>query len=221
MFTALHNFCAVDLSSFYFDIRKDALYCDRTDSIRRRAARTVLDELFKCLTAWLAPVICFTAEEAWLSRNPGADNSVHLQTYPELPAGWRDDVLAGKWATVRRVRRVVTGALEIERAEKRIGSSLQARPTVYLDDDTATVLSDIDLAEISITSDVVVTTDAAPDGVFTIDDVSGVAVIPGLAEGGKCERCWQVLPEVGGDGENADICDRCVDAVAAISAAAE
>jgi isoleucyl-tRNA synthetase len=221
MFTALHNFCAVDLSSFYFDIRKDALYCDPTNSIRRRAARTVLDELFNCLTVWLAPVVCFTAEEAWLSRNPGDDNSVHLQTYPDLPADWRDEVLAEKWSTVRRVRRVVTGALEIERAEKRIGSSLQAAPTVYLDSETAIVLNDVDLAEVAITSHVVIDTGVAPDGAFVIEDVPGVAVSPGLADGGKCERCWQILPEVGGDGENADICHRCVDAVANISAAAE
>ncbi len=221
MFTALHNFCAVDLSSFYFDIRKDTLYCDRADSIRRRAARTVLDEAFNCLTAWLAPVICFTAEEAWLSRNPGDGNSVHLQTYPDLPADWRDDVLAEKWANVRRVRRVVTGALEIERAEKRIGSSLQATPTLYLDSATVAILSDVDLAEVTITSDVIVDTGAAPEGAFAIDEVPGVAVVPGLADGGKCERCWQVLPEVGGDGENADICNRCVDAVANISAVAE
>ena len=221
MFTALHNFCAVDLSSFYFDIRKDALYCDRPDSIRRRAARTVLDELFNCLTAWLAPVICFTAEEAWLSRNPGDGNSVHLQTYPDLPADWRDDTLAEKWAKVRRVRRVVTGALEIERAEKRIGSSLQAKPTVYLDSDTATALSDVDLAEVSITSALAVDTGDAPESAFAIDDVPGVAVTPALADGGKCERCWQVLEEVGSDGENADICNRCVDAVAHVSAAAD
>ena len=221
MFTALHHFCAVDLSSFYFDIRKDTLYCDRADSIRRRAARTVLDEAFNCLTAWLAPVICFTAEEAWLSRNPGDGNSVHLQTYPDLPADWRDDVLAEKWANVRRVRRVVTGALEIERAEKRIGSSLQATPTLYLDSTTVAILSDVDLAEVTITSDVIVDTGAAPEGAFAIDEVPGVAVVPGLADGGKCERCWQVLPEVGGDGENADICNRCVDAVANISAVAE
>ncbi len=221
MFTALHHFCAVDLSSFYFDIRKDTLYCDRADSIRRRAARTVLDEAFNCLTAWLAPVICFTAEEAWLSRNPEDGNSVHLQTYPDLPADWRDDVLAEKWANVRRVRRVVTGALEIERAEKHIGSSLQATPTVYLDSATVAILSDVDLAEVTITSDVIVDTGAAPEGAFAIDEVPGVAVVPGLADGGKCERCWQVLPEVGGDGENADICNRCVDAVANISAVAE
>tara|TARA_E500000331_G_scaffold239133_1_gene229460 strand:+ start:110 stop:2041 length:1932 start_codon:yes stop_codon:yes gene_type:complete len=221
MFTALHNFCAVELSSFYFDIRKDALYCDPVESKRRRAARTVLDELFNCLTAWLAPVICFTAEEAWLSRNPGDSSSVHLQTYPDLPADWRDDALAEKWANVRRVRRVVTGALEIERAEKRIGSSLQAMPTVYLDGDTAAALSDIDLAEISITSGIVIDTGPVPEGAFVIEDVPGVAVMPGLAEGKKCERCWQVLPEVGGEGENADICNRCADAVASVSAAAE
>ena len=221
MFTALHNFCAVELSSFYFDIRKDALYCDPVESKRRRAARTVLDELFNCLTAWLAPVICFTAEEAWLSRNPGDASSVHLQTYPDLPVGWRDDALAEKWANVRRVRRVVTGALEIERAEKRIGSSLQAMPTVYLDGDTAAALSDIDLAEISITSGIVIDTGPVPEGAFVIEDVPGVAVMPGLAEGKKCERCWQVLPEVGGEGENADICNRCADAVASVSAVAE
>ena len=221
MFTALHNFCAVDLSSFYFDIRKDALYCDKPDSIRRRAARTVLDELFSCLTAWLAPIVCFTAEEAWLARNPGDDESVHLRTYPDVPAEWHDTALAGKWATLRRIRRVVTGALELERAEKRIGSSLQARPTVYIGGDYAGALEGVDLAEISITSDIVVERGDAPGNAFTIDDVPGVAVVPGLAEGGKCERCWQVLVEVGVDGEDPDICNRCADAVADFPAAAE
>jgi isoleucyl-tRNA synthetase len=221
MFTALHNFCAVDLSSFYFDIRKDALYCDKPDSIRRRAARTVLDEVFSCLTAWLAPIICFTAEEAWLARNPGDDESVHLRTYPDVPADWQDTGVAEKWSTIRHIRRVVTGALELERAEKRIGSSLQATPTVYLGDEYATALDGVDLAEISITSQIVIESGAAPADAFTIDDVPGVAVVPGLADGGKCERCWQVLVEVGSDGDNPEICNRCADAVAAFPAAAE
>jgi isoleucyl-tRNA synthetase len=221
MFTALHNFCAVDLSSFYFDIRKDALYCDKADSIRRRAARTVLDELFSCLTAWLAPIACFTAEEAWLSRNPGDEESVHLRTYPEIPAAWQDTALAEKWATIRRIRRVVTGALELERAEKRIGSSLQAAPAVYISGDYAGALDGVDLAEISITSEIIVASGDAPDGAFTLDDVAGVAVVPGLADGDKCERCWQVLVEVGADSDNPDICNRCVDAVAGFPAAAE
>ncbi len=151
--TALHNFCAVELSAFFFDIRKDALYCDAPDSLRRRAARTVLEILFSHLTAWLAPMLCFTAEEAWLARaGEGDAESVHLRTYPEVDEAWRDDALAEKWEKIRRLRRVVTGALEIERAEKRIGSSLQAAPTVYADADSVAAMEGLDLAEISITS---------------------------------------------------------------------
>ena len=130
--TELHNFCAVDLSAFYFDVRKDAIYCDAPKALRRRAARTVMAELFSFLTAWLAPITCFTAEEAWLARPAdmpdGAKESVHLRLYPEIPPAWRDAALGAKWETVRSLRRVVTGALELERAEKRIGSSLQAAP---------------------------------------------------------------------------------------------
>ncbi|MEE2722190.1 MAG: isoleucine--tRNA ligase [Pseudomonadota bacterium] len=221
MFTALHNFCAVDLSSFYFDIRKDALYCDRPDSIRRRAARTVLNELFSCLTAWLAPIICFTAEEAWLARKPGDDESVHLRTFPDVPGAWRNDVLAEKWAKIRRVRRVITGALEIERAEKRIGSSLQSSPAVYLSEELTAAVEGIDLAEISITSTISIQGGDAPDDAFSLEDVPGVAVIPELAPGHKCERCWQVLPEVGSAPGAPDICNRCVDAVAHLPEAAE
>ena len=130
--TELHNFCAVDLSAFYFDIRKDAIYCDAPKTLRRRAARTVMAELFSFLTAWLAPITCFTAEEAWLARPQdvpdGGKESVHLRVYPEIPPAWLDAALGEKWKTVRTLRRVVTGALELERAEKRIGSSLQAAP---------------------------------------------------------------------------------------------
>ena len=130
--TELHNFCAVDLSAFYFDIRKDAIYCDAPKALRRRAARTVMAEVFSFLTAWLAPITCFTAEEAWLLRPQdvpdGKADSVHLRLYPTIPAGWLDPALGEKWKTVRALRRVVTGALELERAEKRIGSSLQAAP---------------------------------------------------------------------------------------------
>ena len=181
----------------------------------------MLDELFSCLTAWLAPIVCFTAEEAWLARHPGDDESVHLRTYPDIPADWQDAGLADKWATIRRIRRVVTGALELERAEKRIGSSLQAKPIVYIGGEYAAALDGVDLAEISITSDIVVEYGDAPGTAFTIDDVPGVAVVPGLAGGGKCERCWQVLDEVGMEGDDPDICNRCADAVADFPAAAE
>jgi isoleucyl-tRNA synthetase len=215
LYGALHNFCATDLSAFYFDVRKDALYCDRPDSVRRRAARTVLDRLFSCLTAWLAPVLVFTAEEAWLTRQPEAE-SVHLNRFPEIPAAWRDPALGERWERVRRVRRVVTGALELERKEKRIGSSLQAAPAVHLGPDDRKAVAGLDLAELAITSAVELRDDPAPPGAFTLEDVPGVAVVPALAEGEKCQRCWQVLPEVAPSPD--DLCRRCTDAVAALAA---
>jgi len=211
--TALHNFCAVELSAFYFDIRKDALYCDAPDSLRRRAARTVLDVLFSHLTAWLAPILCFTSEEAWLTRaGEGDAESVHLRTYPCVPESWRDDALAAKWEKVRRLRRVVTGALEIERAEKRIGSSLQGAPTVYADAETVAAMEGVDLSEIAITSAATLLTGDVPDGAFTLPDIAGIGVVPALAEGEKCARCWQVLPDVGTH-TNPDVCARCDAAV--------
>jgi isoleucyl-tRNA synthetase len=222
MFRTVHDFCAVDLSAFYFDVRKDSLYCDRPDSDRRRSARTVMSILLDHLTAWLAPVLCFTAEEAWLAR-PGAgpDDSVHLRTFPDVPEAWRDDALAAKWERVRAVRRVVTGALEIERAEKRIGSSLQAHPTVHVTPEQMAALAGVDMAEVAIVSAITVTTDPAPAGAFALDDVPGAACVPGLAEGAKCERCWQVLPEVGTVDGHPALCRRCADAVDALPAAAE
>ena len=221
MFRELHDFCAVELSAFYFDIRKDSLYCDAVTDPRRRAARTVLNELFSCLTAWLAPILCFTAEEAWTCRNPGEEGSVHLRPFPDIPAAWRNDELAAKWGKIRRVRRVVTGALERERAEKRIGSSLQAAPTVYVTADYKSALDGLDLAEIAITSDADLILGDAPEGAFTLDDVAGVGVVPALAKGEKCQRCWRVLPEVGADAQAPGVCGRCAEVVAACRAAAE
>jgi isoleucyl-tRNA synthetase len=217
MVTELHNFCAVDLSAFYFDVRKDSLYCDRPDSVRRRAARTVMKTLLECLTAWLAPVLCFTAEEAWLtwlkeSGQSGAD-SVHLRLFPELPEAWRNEDLAIKWGQLRDVRRVVTGALELARANKTIGASLQADPLVRVDNGYTAALAGIDLAEICITSAVTVEVGGAPEGAFTLPDVPGVAVLVRLAGGAKCDRCWQFLPDVGSVAAHPTLCGRCADAV--------
>ena len=210
-FARLHHFCAVDLSAFYFDVRKDSLYCDRPDSLRRRAARTVLDHLFSCLTAWLAPVLCFTAEEAWLTRFTDAE-SVHLRAYPDVPPVWRDEKLAAKWETLRELRRVVTGALELERANKKIGASLQAEPTVFVEPQWNDVSRDPDLlAEICITSSLtVMDTRTDSPNAFTLPDVPGVAVEVLPAPGRKCGRCWRVLREVKEEG---GICIRCTDAV--------
>src|SRR5262249_21941256 len=126
IFAALNVLMTVDLSAFYFDIRKDTLYCDAISSLKPRASLTAIHHLFRATVTWLAPLLPFTAEEAWLSRYPSEDGSVHLQLFPEIPVKWRDDALAEKWRKIRAVRRVVTGALEIERAGKRIGSSLEA-----------------------------------------------------------------------------------------------
>ncbi len=221
MFRELHDFCAVDLSAFYFDIRKDSLYCDDPTDVRRRAARTVLDALFSRLTAWLAPILCFTAEEAWICRYPDEGESVHLRTYPETPADWRDDALAAKWEKIRRVRRVVTGALERERAEKRIRSSLQASPKVYVTAEFMAAFAGLDLAEIAITSDAELVEGDAPAGAFALDEAPGIGVVPDAAEGEKCERCWRVLPEVGGDARAPGTCGRCTAAVLAARPAAE
>ncbi len=222
LYQAVYTFCAVDLSAFYFDVRKDVLYCDRPDSPRRRACRTVLDEVFSCLTAWLAPILCFTAEEAWWARGTGPEASVHLRTFPAVPASWLDEALAAKWARVREVRRVVTGALELERAAKRIGSSLQARPVVHIErPELLAAVSAVDFADVVITSDIAVTDAAAPAQAFRLPEVPGVAVVARSAEGEKCERCWKVLPEVGKVAEAPQTCERCADAVQHLGAAAQ
>lgn len=217
VYNALYNFCAVDLSAFYFDIRKDALYCDAKMTNRRRAARTVLDEVFKTVTKWFAPILVFTAEEMWQSRFPSDDDSVHLQTFDDIPANWRDEALGEKWEKIRSLRKVVTGALEIERREKRIGSSLQATVDVYVNDKSyIEAFEGIDLAEVSITSSATMVEGDAPDGAFSMEDAAGVGVISTLSDGEKCERCWQVLPEVGTVDGHEDICGRCADAVEAL-----
>jgi isoleucyl-tRNA synthetase len=165
------------LSAFYFDVRKDALYCDAPSSLKRKAALVVVRHLFDNLVKWLAPMLPFTAEEAWLDRYPDAV-SVHLEQFPDIPAAWRDDALAAKWRKVRAVRRVVTGALEIERREKRIGSSLEAAPVVHIADaDLRAAVADVDMAEVCIVSGISILDTAAPDGAFALDEVKGVAVV--------------------------------------------
>jgi isoleucyl-tRNA synthetase len=215
----LHNFCTVDLSAFYFDVRKDSLYCDHPGDLRRRAARTVMDTVFTCLSSWLAPFLCFTAEEAYLARHKGTDGSIHLTTFPAIPDGWRDEALAERWQTIRDLRRVVTGALEVERAAKRIGSSLQAAPALYVTAEQAQLLAGLDMAEIAITSDLAITVGPVPEGAFRLDDVPGAGLVFHPAEGEKCQRCWKVLPEVGRHGHEG-LCARCADAVGRLGVAA-
>ena len=204
--TLLTNFMNIELSAFYFDIRKDALYCEPISSLKRKSALTVLNHLFDCLTAWLAPILVFTMEEVWLERHPGPDSSVHLRLFPEVPAEWLNNDLATKWQLIRAVRRVVTGSLEIERRDKHIGSSLEAAPTVFIADQRyVTALAGQDLAEIAITSAITVEPGEGPQDAFRLDDAPGIAVRPGLAQGQRCARSWKVLPEVGTDPDYPDV----------------
>ncbi len=220
VFTSLFNFCTNDLSAFYFDIRKDALYCDAASSTRRKSTRTVIDAIFRHVVTWLAPVLCFTMEEAWLLRFPGENESVHLHTFPEVPKDWHDEKLVQKWARVRELRRVVTGALEIARRDKVIGASLEARPVLFVNADDAKLMNGIDLGEIAITSHAVVSTHDAPADAFKLSDVEGASVVFHHAEGDKCARCWMILPEVGSHPKHPDLCNRCSAAVDALETTA-
>ena len=208
IFAALNAFLTADLSAFYFDIRKDTLYCDPYSSLKRKACLNVLDHLFRCTVTWLAPILCFTAEEAWLAREPNA-TSVHLESFPAVPESWRNDALAEKWRKLRNLRRVVTGALELERAGKRIGSSLEAAPVIYVADaGLFGIAADADLAELCITSDAMLIEGEGPEQAFRLDDVASVAVEPRLAQGRKCARSWKISPAVGGDPQYPDVTPR-------------
>ena len=215
-YVELHNFCAVDLSAFYFDIRKDALYCDAKASVRRRAARTAMDILFDRLAKWLAPVLVFTAEEAWRTRRGEGAASVHAELFPAAVPEWQDETLAEKWTKLRDLRRAVTGALEVARADKKIGSSLQAAPVVYVEGESpAPHLSSEAWNELFIVSGHRFEAAPAPAGAFALPDVPGIAVSVALAHGQKCERCWKVLPDVGTDAAHPALCLRCAEVVGA------
>ena len=195
----LHDFCNEDLSAFYFDIRKDRLYCDRPDMFERKSCRTVMAEIFSHLTAWLAPILSFTAEEAWSHRPEGVfaeAQSVHLREFPKVDASWKDDVLITKWVDIIDARKDVLSAIEPMRASKELGSSLEACPVITTESDA--ILKCVNLADVCITS-VVKLSSGKP------------SVDVQKATGAKCVRCWKVLPEV--TEENGNLCNRCSDAV--------
>ncbi|KAE9627380.1 isoleucine--tRNA ligase [Parasedimentitalea maritima] len=212
VFSAVFNFATVDLSSFYFDVRKDALYCDG-DTLAARSARTVLDMLFHRITAWLAPILVFTMEEVWLERYSEEDASIHLTDFPHTPADWLDEPLAENLAKVRRVRRVTTAALELQRQDKVIGSSLEAAPVVHVEDpEVVAILRTVPLDDLFITSGVVLSNDPAPAEAFRMPEYDGISVVFEKAEGDKCQRCWKILPDVGHHA-HPDVCGRCNDAL--------
>jgi isoleucyl-tRNA synthetase len=205
----------VELSAFYFDIRKDVLYCDPWSSLKRKSCRSVIDQLFHCLVTWWAPIMVFTAEEVWISRFDHPESSVHVMPFAKPLSEWKNDELAKKWETIRKVRSVVTGALEIERANKRIGSSLEAAPVVYIENEDAAVVAvkSIDFAEICIVSDIKVETGPAPYGSFHPLEIARIAVAFHRAEGQKCARSWKISKDIGSDKDFPDITPRDAEAV--------
>src|SRR5712672_2160126 len=218
----LSAFMNTELSAFYFDIRKDTLYCDPPSSLARKAALTTIDILCDAILKWLAPVLSFTCEEAWQMYKPDDEPSVHLTLFPESFENFSDEKLAAKWEVIRTVHRVVTGALEVERAAKRIGSSLEASPLVYVSDKNIfATLFDIDLAEVCITSNAMATNDDAPADAFRLNEVPGVAVVVEKAVGTKCARSWKILPTVGEDAEYPDVSPRDAQALREWKALAE
>ncbi|MGJ0508060.1 MAG: isoleucine--tRNA ligase [Methylocystis sp.] len=214
----LTPFMTSDLSAFYFDIRKDALYCEPPSSAKRRASLAVIEHIFRCVTTWLAPILVFTAEEAWLARYPQAV-SVHVESFPDIPSHWRDEALAKKWESVRAIRSVVTGALEIERAQKRVGSSLEAAPAVFIaDGHLRAALDGVDFAEICIVSDLSIETGEGPADAFRLPEVAGVAVVPSRAPGVKCARSWKYFDPSTADAEYPDVTPRDAQALRELAA---
>ncbi|MEA3066455.1 MAG: isoleucyl-tRNA synthetase, partial [Sphingomonadales bacterium] len=188
----ISNFANDDLSAFFFDIRKDSLYCDAPSSLKRRACRTVLDTVFHALVRWMAPVLCFTTEEVWQTRFPDEGGSVHLLEWPEIDAAWHDEALGEKWALIRSTRENVTESIEPLRREKLIGSSLEAKvlyPSVQID------MLDTDLAELA---EIYIVSEVAEGESETIEVTK--------SDYAKCGRCWRLLPEVSEDG---GLCARC------------
>jgi len=188
----LTAFMNADLSAFYFDIRKDALYCDPPSSVRRRGALEAIEHIFRAVTVWLAPVLVFTTEESWSARD-AAHGSIHLEQFPAIPAAWWDDQLAKTWETIRMLRLAVTGAIEIARAEKLIGSSLEAAPRVYLSNpEHLKALEEVDFAEVCITSDIAIEFGTPmPGTAFRLPEAPDVGVVVERAHGVKCARSWR------------------------------
>ncbi len=207
MFTLLFNFCSNDLSAFYFDIRKDSIYCDPLDSTQRRATRTVLDIIFNYLVRWLAPTLVFTCEEAWKSK--GNTSSIHLENFLQTPIEYKNIELSKKWNTIKNIRKVITGALEKKRADKFIGSSLEAHIKVYLEDSIKDSIGNTSLDDISITSSFEILPYNKNNLCFEMEEVNGVGIEVEKAKGKKCNRCWK-YSEINKD---KDICNRCEEAI--------
>ncbi|PZU48979.1 MAG: isoleucine--tRNA ligase [Sphingomonas sp.] len=199
MMAAIFSFVNVDLSAFFFDVRKDSLYCDAGFAPKRRAYRTVLSILFEALNHWLAPVLAFTAEEAHEHRH-GDGTSVHHGTYADIPAAWRDEALDAKFERLRNLRALVTQAIEPMRREKVVGSSNEVAVVIHASAEDVALVKSVNFAELCIVAHV----DA-----FASEAEPSVAALP--SQDVRCARCWRHLPDVSIE---TDLCMRCDEVVA-------
>jgi isoleucyl-tRNA synthetase len=215
----LSLFLNTDLSAFYFDIRKDTLYCEPLSSHKRKVTLEVIHTIFRSVTIWLAPILPFTCEESWLAQGQ-TSGSIHLETFPNIAPIWNDPALAEKWELIRRVRSVVTGGLEIARANKVIGSSLEASPRLFISDaKLREVLQGLDFAEICITSDIEVRAETGPADCFHIAGVESVGVEVQRAAGTKCARSWKYFDPATADPAYPDVTPRDAQALKELKAA--
>ena len=196
-YSELHNFCSNELSAFYFDIRKDSIYCDSKSEKRRKASLYVMNQIFICLVHWLAPVLSFTAEEAWLAYPFNSEkNSIHLELFPEISEEWNNNAIEAKWKFVQNIRKTITETIEIEREAKTIGSSLEAEILLYSNNlENIKKLQSLDFSEISIVSKTTIVNAQVPSNAV-LNEETGIGVVVKKAVGQKCDRCWKILEEV-------------------------
>ena len=194
LYKELINFCSLELSAFYFDIRKDILYCDDTASTNRQACINLLGIILDILLKWFAPVLSFTTEEIYQIVNSKENSSIHLQSFPKIPETWKNNELFEKWNNFKVIRKVVNAAIEEKRATKEIGSSLEADVKVYLSEENLKVVKNFNLSENFITSKAEAQKMDSSSNLFKLNDEENVKVLVKKAAGEKCPRCWKIFP---------------------------
>ena len=200
LYKELVNFCSLELSAFYFDIRKDTLYCDEISSSKRKACINLLGLILDMLLKWFAPILSFTTEEIFQIINLEKNSSIHLQSFPKVPINWKNEQLFKKWEKFKIIRKVVNAAMEIKRANKDIGSSLEADVQVYLNEEYLKVTQDFDLSENFITSKAEAKKMVKENNLFKLNEIEDIKVLVKKAVGEKCPRCWKIFPKP---------CERC------------
>ena len=194
LYKELANFCSLELSAFYFDVRKDTLYCDDSSSPKRQACINLLGIILDILLKWFAPILSFTTEEIFQIINPKKNSSIHLQTFQKIPMNWKNEKLFEKWGKFKIIRNVVNAAIEVKRSSKDIGSSLEADVEVYLEKDYLKIIKDFDLPESFITSKAVAKElNQDNKNHFKLDEIKNISVLVKKAEGKKCPRCWKIF----------------------------